>query len=210
MLIDIAIEQFGVKGLDGTSTRAIAAGAGTVISSITYHFGGKEGLYLAAADRVASGVAQMIASLVEDGMKAEADGCGVPTARASLHNMFQAITEVFTRQDAEAYTRFLIREQAEPTEAFQRIYRGAMAGILTRIAHLIQVVSNGKLDTKAARLQALMLVGQVIIFRAARATVVTTTGWTDIGINEKVLVQSMIVDNLDTILDHLEHVNGLT
>lgn len=49
-LLEIAIREFAAKGLDGASTRGIAAAAGTAMSSITYHYGGKEGLYLAAAD----------------------------------------------------------------------------------------------------------------------------------------------------------------
>ena len=52
-LLDIAISEFGTKGREGASTRGIAAAAGTAMSSITYHYGGKEGLYLAAADRIA-------------------------------------------------------------------------------------------------------------------------------------------------------------
>ena len=56
-LLDIAISEFGAKGLEGASTRGIAAAAGTAMSSITYHYGGKEGLYLAAADRIAERMA---------------------------------------------------------------------------------------------------------------------------------------------------------
>src|SRR3546814_10523816 len=47
-------DLFGRKGLDGASTRGIAKAAGTAMSSITYHYGGKEGLYLAAADYIVS------------------------------------------------------------------------------------------------------------------------------------------------------------
>ncbi len=52
-LIEAAIEQFGQHGFDGASTRDIAAASGTAMSSITYHFGGKDGLYLACADYIA-------------------------------------------------------------------------------------------------------------------------------------------------------------
>src|SRR5258708_3710293 len=52
-LLDTAIDQFGRKGIDGASTRAIATAAGTTMSSITYHYGSKQGLYLAAARHIA-------------------------------------------------------------------------------------------------------------------------------------------------------------
>ena len=48
-LLDVAVDHFGRFGIDGASTRAIAKDAETPMSSITYHFGGKEGLYLATA-----------------------------------------------------------------------------------------------------------------------------------------------------------------
>jgi uncharacterized protein (TIGR02217 family) len=50
-LLDVAIDHFGRLGLEGASTRAIARDAETLMSSITYHFGGKEGLYLGVEER---------------------------------------------------------------------------------------------------------------------------------------------------------------
>src|SRR3546814_4837955 len=47
-LLETAVREFGRKGLDGASTRGIAKAAGTAMSSITYHYGGKEALHLAA------------------------------------------------------------------------------------------------------------------------------------------------------------------
>ena len=52
-LLSVAIERFGESGFEGASTRDIAQAADTAMSSITYHFGGKEGLYLACADFIA-------------------------------------------------------------------------------------------------------------------------------------------------------------
>src|SRR3546814_6427288 len=49
ILLRCALDLFGRLGFDGTSTRAIAAAAGKPMSAITYHFGGKEELYVAAS-----------------------------------------------------------------------------------------------------------------------------------------------------------------
>ena len=57
-LLEAAIDHFGRKGLEGASTRAIAAAAGTTMSSITYHYGGKEGLYLAAVRHIANQIGE--------------------------------------------------------------------------------------------------------------------------------------------------------
>lgn len=53
-LIDVAIDHFVRWGMDGASTRKIARDARAPMSAITYHFGSKEGLYLAAADHIAA------------------------------------------------------------------------------------------------------------------------------------------------------------
>src|SRR5260370_3068388 len=60
-LLDAAIDHFGRKGIEGASTRAIATAAGTTMSSITYHYGGKEGLYLAAARHIADRMGERMA-----------------------------------------------------------------------------------------------------------------------------------------------------
>ena len=51
-LVRAGLRLFGQRGFDGTSTRQIAAAAKANIGSIAYHFGGKEGLRLAAADHI--------------------------------------------------------------------------------------------------------------------------------------------------------------
>ena len=65
-LLDTAIEQFGRLGLEGASTRAIAAAANTAMSSITYHYGSKQGLYLAAAERIGEQIARRFAAALKD------------------------------------------------------------------------------------------------------------------------------------------------
>lgn len=51
-LLDAAIAIFAVKRFDEVSTTEIARRAGVAIGLVNYHFGGKRGIYLAAADAV--------------------------------------------------------------------------------------------------------------------------------------------------------------
>src|SRR5208282_731957 len=48
-LIQTAIEVFGAYGFDGASTRMLAQKAAVNLAAIPYYFGGKQGLYRAAA-----------------------------------------------------------------------------------------------------------------------------------------------------------------
>jgi AcrR family transcriptional regulator len=50
-LLDAALAEFSAKGRAGARTSAIAARAGVNKQLISYHFGGKDGLYQALVDR---------------------------------------------------------------------------------------------------------------------------------------------------------------
>lgn len=50
LLLDAAIRLFAKHGLDGTTVRDLAQEAGVNLCMISYHFGGKEGLYRACLE----------------------------------------------------------------------------------------------------------------------------------------------------------------
>lgn len=58
-LIAAATPLFAKKGLNGVSTREVARAAGVNISMISYHFGGKAGLYEAVLRDVFAGLLEM-------------------------------------------------------------------------------------------------------------------------------------------------------
>src|SRR3954470_19849914 len=85
-LLDVAIQQFGLLGFEGASTRDIARASGTAMSSITYHFGGKEGLYLAAADHIAESIAAMQAPVL-----GSISASGAPSREAAIEALLAII-----------------------------------------------------------------------------------------------------------------------
>lgn len=203
-LLDVAVDHFGRLGLEGASTRAIARDADTLMSSITYHFGGKEGLYLAAADHIAGHMHTKIAPLLERAAGLCGDDGDTAAARASIHAMITGMAMVMLHDETAAISRFIVREQADPTEAFTRIYSGVMGQMLDRLSTLLTRVSGNTLTEAEARVRAMTLVGQVLVFRVARATVMTGMGWTDIGPAQAALIVRTIAANLDAILDQLQ------
>jgi AcrR family transcriptional regulator len=66
-LLDAARDLFIAHGFQGTSTRAIAAGAGCNLSLIKYYFGSKEGLLRAVLQPEIESVRPLIESLAGDG-----------------------------------------------------------------------------------------------------------------------------------------------
>lgn len=163
-LLEIAVEQFGQHGLEGASTREIAAAAGTAMSSITYHYGSKEGLYLAAADYVAG----QLGDPADGAAFAAVIASGDPAAaRAGIHEIIRRLLDRI--RDGDAWALFIMREQMNTTAAFERIYAGAMGQHARSLVELIEV-ATGVDDRYAVRLTAISLIGQALVVKAARAT----------------------------------------
>jgi len=57
-LLDAALAEFGAKGFDGASTRAIARRIGAHQPQINYHFASKQALWTAAVDRLFTELAE--------------------------------------------------------------------------------------------------------------------------------------------------------
>lgn len=168
VLLETAIDQFGRLGFEGASTRDIARASGTAMSSITYHFGGKHGLYLAAAEHIAAAIrAQQdatVAHALEQGRASP--GAAVEAIAAIL----DGLATMMLRPETEAWSRFIIREQQVPTEAFDRLYKLAMRPVLDVFVELIQS-ARPELDTREAAAMSILLFGQAMVLRAGRASV---------------------------------------
>ena len=178
-LLETAIEQFGRLGLEGVSTRALAAAANTAMSSITYHYGGKEGLYLAAARHIAGRIAGRFAAALDHAPEPESlDPAG---AIEQVTRLAEAMLGMMLSAEAASWARFVVREQMEPTEAFNILWAQVMGPVSGRLVKLVQRAGNGRWKAAEARVRAAAMIGQVLIFRVGRATVLRVTGWQDIG-----------------------------
>lgn len=197
-LLEIAIDAFGKRGLEGASTRQIAAAAGTAMSSITYHYGGKEGLYLAAADHIASRMAESLspAMMVEI---AEGDAVG---ARKAVHGMLDALLDKMIRKQTESWSLFIVREQMNPTAAFSRLFDGPMGQMTRSLARFVRIAA-GIPDGEDSRIAAVTLFGQVLVVRASRATMLRLLDVEAIDDTLAAHLRTRVRANTDAILDAL-------
>lgn len=210
-LLKAAIAVFGARGLEGASTRDIARAAGRPMSAITYHFGGKEGLYLACARHIAETMATILSpEIVAAGLENQANPSlndrGI--ARAALCRIFHAYVGAMVRPETASFASFVSREQMEPTAAFNILYDGVIGKMAGHVASLLIIVSGGRIDALEANVRTIALLGQVLAFRFSRAAVLRSTGWTDVGTAETARIDVVIQANLVAILDSLEQ--GIT
>jgi AcrR family transcriptional regulator len=197
-LLDIAVDAFGKHGLEGASTREIAAAAGTAMSSITYHYGGKEGLYLAAADHIAAGMAESLSPA----LMVEVDDDDAAGARRALLGMLDALLDKMLGKQTESWGLFIVREQMNPTAAFDRLFNGPL-GQMTR--HLVRLVciAAGAPDDEEARIAALTMFGQVLVMRSSRATVLRLLEVETIDDQLAARIRARVRANTNAILDAL-------
>jgi AcrR family transcriptional regulator len=201
-LIEAAIEQFGQRGVDAVGTRAIAKAAGVQMSAITYHFGGKEGLYLACARHIV----QQISGRVERILADAADSQDVPGARASLLAIMGGLATAMTREDIAPLARFVLREQMNPSPAFDVIYEGYMRRIIDQVGGLLQRISGGTLKAEELRVRSMALLGQAFVFRFGRAALLRATEWTSIGQAESMAVRAAVLAHCEAILNAVQGV----
>lgn len=199
-LLDIAVREFGTKGLDGASTRGIAAAAGTAMSSITYHYGGKEGLYLAAADRIAERMSAVMGDPLELAHEIAADDAD--GARAQIHRILGRLADKMASAESADWTLFVLREQMNPGEAFERIYSGVMGQMVRKLGDLV-CIATGHAAVRVARIATITLMGQVITLRANRATCLKLLERDTLEPSDILDIKARIDANIDAILDSM-------
>lgn len=167
-IITAALEQFGRLGFDAASTRDIARASGVAMSSITYHFGGKQGLYLACADHIALVISGVHAPLLE-AIKANPPQT-VEAARAAAIALLENFARFMLAPESEMHCQFIVREQQHPTEAFERIYAQMMRPVLEAATMLLAIILPDR-DETMRRALVTNLVGMALVLRVGRACV---------------------------------------
>jgi AcrR family transcriptional regulator len=208
-LLDAAIDHFGQKGLEGASTRAIAAAAGTTMSSITYHYGGKEGLYLAAVRHIASQIGEHLDPAHLASKDLTAQDSGPEAASRTVLSIVDHFLEIILRPESEAWARLIVREQMGPTVAFDALYGGVMGRAIDHLSALLVRIGEGRWDETEARLKALAIIGQALVFRVGRATLLRAAGWTDVDAEGAAAIRRVVLTHTSAVLtDRGEGVPG--
>ena len=198
-LLEAGLELFGLYNLEGTTTRQLAERAGVNQAAIPYYFGGKEGLYFAVVQHLFSNHVALLKPVineVHEGLSSEA--LTKPEALRLLKLLLSRLLELMCRKEASAtWARILIREQMQPTAAFDFLYANAYQRIHETIAGLLARILERRAADQDVILRAHMIIGQVLIFLAGRETIrrrLGLTGYTDKEIRD---IQGALADQLD-------------
>jgi AcrR family transcriptional regulator len=202
-LLQAGIEIFAENGFNATTTRMLADKAKVNLSAIPYYFRSKEGLYNATVGHIADVLADHLTPFLDRLQAETAKGFAPETARLLLQEGLSTMVSVMCGDPGTMrFSQIILREQMAPTAAFDLIYPKVMERILSAFTTLIATIT-GEADARQCSLQAILLVGQVMVFRAGRATVVRRTGMKGYTAREIAEIQALVVSRAMAALDFM-------
>lgn len=201
-LLQAALHAFGHHDYDAVGTREIVDAAGANVAAISYHFGGKRGLYLASAeflgDRLRTGMQSWI-----DRVEAEISDATPDRCRQLLHDFMQGFAEDLLQGDlSEDAPGFIFREQNHPSEAFEILFERLFEPMHRSVSQLVGRIRGLKPDYPETVLVSHALIGQVIAFRAGRTTVMRRLGIQRYGEADSRLIGGLLAALTTAALDY--------
>jgi AcrR family transcriptional regulator len=200
-LIDAALDLFGSRGFEATSTRAIASRAKVNLAAIPYYFRSKEGLYRAVAEHIAAELNVLVGAerdrILESVHKTPLSPAH---ARVAMHALVERFASIIVSSEAARWAPFILREQMHPTSAFGVLYEAFMEPTHRALSALLAAVTRSDPGSIETRLRVFTLIGQVIVFRAAQKMVLKRLGWQRIDGGEFEHIKRIVHENLDRII----------
>ncbi len=201
-LIEAGVEIFGRYNFEATTTRMLADRVGVNLAAIPYHFKSKEGLYHAVVRHIVDQATPAYRSAVAEINEALAkSSCSGSECFAMLSRILNTmVSTMLGTPEAKSWAGIILREQMEPTSAFDIIYEGVMQPVLQCCLALVARILHRQPDDPETMLSVIAIVGQVLIFRTSREAVIRSLQWKGYSRREIQAVQSIVTKHTCAIL----------
>jgi AcrR family transcriptional regulator len=199
-LLDTAIDAFGAYGYEGTSTRALAEGAGTTLPAIPYYFGSKEGLFRAAIEHIAERMRENMGPVIAqaNALLARKDASRKELL-ATLGDILDAfVASMLGGEDQERRRRFVARVEIERGAALEPMHQIIQHSIVAPCAGLVGRLLETSPRHETTLLRTLSILGQVSVFCHFGARRVL--GWEDLSEKRLKAVQTLVRQHAEAIL----------
>ncbi|MCA1961693.1 MAG: CerR family C-terminal domain-containing protein [Desulfomonile sp.] len=201
-LVDAALNLFGRNSFEGVSTRTLSQQAGVNLAAIQYYFGGKEGLYLAVARHIDSRIGSLARPVLA---KVEADLDARTPTREECFEMVCNLLEVMIKTtletpDSKKWVGILVREQMEPSPAFDILYEGVMSPMHHCLSRLTGLILGLDPEAEETKIRVFALMGQLIMFHVSRTLVTRTLGWEGYRSSEVESIRAILLENVRALL----------
>jgi AcrR family transcriptional regulator len=208
-LLDAGLDLFGRAGMHGVTTRALAEAAGVNLNAILYHFGGKEGLYMA----VARGIVETTGAAIRSASTEHSPSAEALTAKDAQRVAGRIVSQIariiLGSPNASALSGFIIREQLQPTRAFDVLYEGFMGPVHVVLSTLVARVLGLPSSDRSAVLRAHGLLGEALMFGLGRETLVRRLGESTFSKERVEEIVESVNGQVIAALEGLQHAKGL-
>lgn len=161
-LLEAAGEIFAELGYRAATVRQICEKAGANVAAVNYHFGDKEGLYLAVLRSVPDAHAEKYPS--SRGLDANA------TAEARLRAYLDSLLHrVFDPGRPGWHAKIIAREMVEPTRALDSLLEEIARPLHRELAGIVRQLLGPAANDDDVRFSALSIMGQCVYYHHARA-----------------------------------------
>lgn len=182
-LLEAGLKLFGQSGLEAVTTRDLAKAAGVNLAAIPYHFGSKEGVYLAVAEFIAEQHGTQFRTRLAPLETALAD------PKASRKELVEGLVgyATGTLRNLAAYplrlpsVLFILREQVRPTAAFETLYTQVMGPALQVMDQVVGRLLDQPPNHPDVKITVHMFWAQQFVDMTTRAALLRRMGWKDIG-----------------------------
>ena len=194
-LIEAGIDVFGEHSYEAATTRMIAKRAGVNIAAISYYFDGKKGLYHAMVEHIVDNLRAFVGPPLETIEKRTARGDLASAEALSLVETLlgRLVDFMVGVPEATRFARIVVREHLYPSSAHQIIENRVMYPMISGLASLI-AAATGQPVSDDKRLQALAFMGQVMVFRVARQTLIKELGFVGYSAEETQTIRRVILE----------------
>jgi TetR/AcrR family transcriptional regulator, regulator of cefoperazone and chloramphenicol sensitivity len=163
-LLEAAGEIFAKYGYRAATVRQICEKAGANVAAVNYHFGDKEGLYLAVLRSVPNAYAEKYppGSRLKPGATAELK------LRAYVESLLQ---RVFDEGRPGWHTKIIAREMIEPTRALDTLLEEVARPIHQELASIVRELLGPGASQAVLRRSTLSIMSQCVYYHHARTVI---------------------------------------
>lgn len=210
-LLEAGLDVFGEHGYNAATTRMIAKRAGMNIAAIPYYFNGKLGLYHAVVELVTETIVHRLQEPLDNIEKALTQSKPGPREAQDLFErlLMGLIDLMVGSKEAQRFMRIILREQLYPSPAYDLLFSRFMEPMLTPLSQLVGLATNST-SSRESVLRAFSLLGQVLVFRIGRETMVRSLGLDGYSPEETEEIRKIVLEQTRAALGRLNGASQLS
>jgi len=201
-LLDIAGPLFASQSFEAVSTREIADEADVNLSAISYHFGGKDGLYRAVFQKIIedlSPVREFLKTFMDENLEKATDN--PEHQRFMLQTIIHLIVGTVTDLNVPRWRmRLIIRELQAKGPCFDLVCDEHANIVHAQIGRLVDVVTGHSLPPQETRILVHSMIGMCLQFGLNEAFLSSQLGWKNFGPAEIKILQERTTKSVWALL----------